>query len=413
MDRSHYIRTTCRLCGDKNIETVLMMAPTPPGDHYVKVDSLAKQQETYPLYLIQCGNCGHVELPVVVNPEILYGKYIYETSISLGLVEHYRKYADDIVSFANPSSNSLVIDVGSNDGSLLKAFQAKGFRVLGVDPAKDIAAKATESGVFTIASFLTGQLANDIKKQHGSASIVTANNVMANIDDLSDFVGAIRSLLEPNGIFVFETGYLADLVKNTIIDNIYHEHLSYFSVKPLVSFFMRNGMELIHVHHNPSKGGSIRGIVQLKGGSRPVSDSVDRLVESEDAFGLGRPEVYKKLSKKIQNEKKKLLDLAQDIHKQGKLIAGYGASVGVTTLIHFFEIDRLVDFIVDDNPIRDGLFTPGHHIPVFNSETIYEKSPDYIVNFAWRYTDPIIQRHQRYIDKGGKFIVPLPEVRTV
>jgi len=413
MEKSHYIRTTCRLCGDSNIVTVLMMAPTPPGDHYVRVDSLKDRQEDYPLYLIQCANCGHVELPVVVNPQILYGKYIYETSISLGLVEHYRNYADEIVTFARPSSGSLVIDVGSNDGTLLRAFKAKGFRVLGVDPAKDIAAKATNSGVLTIPSYLTGNLALEIGKEHGSASVVTANNVMANIDDLSDFVASIRSLLEPNGVFVFETGYLADLVKHTIIDNIYHEHLSYFSVKPLVSFFDRNGMELIHVLHNPSKGGSIRGIVQLKGGGRPVSDSVKRLIEAENEFGLGEPAVYGKLSEKVKREKEELLDRVRGLRKEGRRIAGYGASVGVTTLIHFFEINDLIDCIFDDNPIRDGLFTPGHHIPVFRSEKIYEKSPDYIVNFAWRYTDPILQRHQKYMASGGKFIVPLPEVRVI
>jgi len=413
MDKSHYIRTTCRLCGDSNIDIVLMLAPTPPGDHYVKVESLKDKQELYPLYLIQCANCGNVELPVVVNPEILYGKYIYETSISLGLVEHYRSYADEIVAFAQPRPGSLVIDVGSNDGTLLRAFQAKGFRVLGVDPAKDIAAKATNSGVFTIPSFLTGGLALEIIKEHGHASLVTANNVMANIDDLDDFVTSIRSLLEPNGVFVFESGYLADLMRHTIIDNIYHEHLSYFSVRPLVSFFQRNGLELIHVIHNPSKGGSIRGIVQLKGGGRPVLDSVERLVESENESGLGRPEVYRELSEKVKREKQGLLDLVRGLRWEGKRIAGYGASVGVTTLIHFLEIDDLIDCIFDDNPIRDGLFTPGHHIPVFSSDKVYEKLPDYIVNFAWRYTDPILRRHQKYVANGGKFIVPLPEVRVV
>jgi SAM-dependent methyltransferase len=269
-------RKTCRMCDSAELHVILRLEPTPPGDHYVTAAALDVPQPAYPMTLVMCERCGLAQLPDVVDPEILYRDYIYNTSISLGLVRHFDEYAAAVIERAAVPAESLVIDIGSNDGTLLRAFKNRGMRVLGVDPARDVARKATEAGLETRTDFFDSRVAVEIRRERGPAAIVTANNVFANVDDLQEFVEGVRLVLAPDGVFVFETGYFPDLVNQSIIDNIYQEHLSYYSVKPLLQFFRRHGMQLVAVDHEPTKGGSIRGFVQLAcpargaGNSRPV-----------------------------------------------------------------------------------------------------------------------------------------------
>lgn len=413
MGISVFHRETCRLCGGRNKELVLHLEPTPPGDHYVPAGEINRIQETYPLDLFLCRLCGHLELSDVVDPKILYGNYIYETSISMGLVEHYRRYADEVIGRVKPSKNSFIVDIGSNDGTLLRFCQQQGMRVLGIDPAHDIAEKATESGVKTLSAFFTADLAHKIRNEYGPATIVTANNVIANIDNLDDMIKGISVLLDSKGIFVFETGYAVDLVENMLVDNIYHEHLCYYSVKPLESFFRRHGMELIDVQRNFSKGGSLRCTVQLAGGIYSTSPSVAELISLETGIGIDRSEVFNAFSVKIGILKNKIQTLLREIKLQGKTIAAYGASVGVTTLAYYLDLSKLIDFVVDDNPARHNLFTPGYHIPVLSPHIIYERKPDYVLILAWRYSEPIMKKHNTYLKNGGHFIVPLPQLSVI
>ena len=410
MSASVFRRDNCRLCGSQDIELVLELAPTPVGDAYVSEQRLEEVQETYPVDLFLCKNCGLAQLPDVIDPEILYRDFIYVTSISLGLVEHFQGYVEDVLHRIKPPAGSLVIDIGSNDGTVLRFFQQQGMRVLGVEPALEIARKATESGIETLPTFFNAELGKELKRDRGGAAIVTSNNTFANIDDLADMTAGIRELLTADGVFVFETGYLLDLVKNEVFDNIYHEHLNYFCVKPLEAFFRKMGMELIDIDRVETKGGSLRGTVQLAGGDRSVSPSVNKFIAAETEFGIDRPEIFQDLATKLYNVKNQLLSLLGDLKAQGKTIAGYGASVGVTTLSYYFELDPLLSFIVDDNPAKHNLFSPGHHIPVFASEIIYERRPDYLVILAWRYAEPIMKKHQAYLAQGGHFIILWPEI---
>lgn len=410
MNTSVFRRDNCRLCGGHDLELVLQLTPTPVGDDYVSVDRLDVVQETFPVELFLCRSCGLSQLLDVIDPEILYGEFIYETSISLGLIEHFQRYADEVLRRVLPPEGALAIDIGSNDGTLLRFFQEQGMRVLGIDPAREIAQKATASGVETLPTLFTTELARKIKNERGLATIVTANNTIANIDDLDNITEGIRDLIAPDGIFVFETGYVVDLIQAGLFDNIYHEHLSYFSVKPLESFFRRYDMELIEVERISTKGGSLRGTVQLGGGPRPLSSSVNSLINFESELSINRPEPFNVMATRINNVKEQLVSLVRDLKAQGKTIAGYGASVGVTTSLYHFDLGNLLRFIVDDNPAKHNLFSPGHHIPVFPSEAIYGRNPDYVVVLAWRYADPIINKHQTYLDQGGHFIVPLPEI---
>ena len=408
-----YKRTTCRLCNSDNLDLVLPMPATPVADGFYSDEKKHESSKLYDLDLYLCRNCGLAHLCDVVNPELIYRQYLYETTTSLGLVEHFNKYARDILDQNNLSKDNFVIEIGSNDGTLLRSFQAQGLRVLGVDPACDIAQRATQAGTETWPEFFTVDLSEKIKQEKGLADIVIANNVMANIDDLDSLMKGIRNILSPEGVFIFESGYLVDSVQNLVFDNVYHEHISYLSVKPLETFFKKHGMELIRVDRTPMKGGSIRGTVQLVGGVRPIEPSVENLINMEIKEGFCQPERYEELADTIDCEKEKLLELLKKLKAEGKVVAGYGASHSVTTFLYYFGIAEYLDFMIDDNPRKFNTFSPGHHIPVLTSEAIYEKKTDYVLILAWRYADPIMRKHQKYLSQGGRFIVPLPHIKVI
>ena len=401
-------RDTCRLCGSRNLDSALPLLPTVIADAYVSKEQLNDSQETYPLELFLCRGCGHVQMLHVVDPKVLFQNYNYFTSSSPWLVEHFRKLADELLSLVIPPQGALVVDIGSNDGSLLAPFKNRGMRVLGIDPAQNVAQLANERGLETLAAFFASGLAQDVRRQYGPASIVTANNVFAHVDHLEDIAEGIRFLLAPEGIFVFEVSYLVDLIQKNLIDTIYHEHLCYHSVKPLEAFFRRHGLELIDVKRNPSKGGSIRGMVQLAGGPRPVDPSVAELIQLEMNLGMDRPEVFKLFASTLESFRVQFRRSFQSLKKRGKTIAGYGASTPVTTLIYQFEMGEALDFIVDDNPQKQNLFSPGFHIPILPSPALYERKPGYVVVLAWNYFQPILEKHEAFVKQGGHFIVPLP-----
>jgi SAM-dependent methyltransferase len=407
-------RTTCRLCDSADLAVVLALTPTPPGDHYVTGDALHLPQPAYPMTLVMCEQCGLAQLPDVVDRELLYRNYIYNTSISLGLVRHFDQYAAAVVERVPVGPQSLMIDIGSNDGTLLRAFKDRGMRVLGVDPARAVARAATEAGLETLPAFFSATLAADLRRDFGPAAVVTANNVFANVDDLHDFVEGVRRLLAPGGVFVFETGYFPDLVRYRIIDNIYQEHLSYYSVKPLQQFFPRHGMRLVAVEHEATKGGSIRGFVQLADQrSSLTTGMLPALIEQETAGGFDRPDRLRHFSDTVETLRSGLAALVGELRARGRTLAGYGASVGVTTLLYYFDLGTALSFLVDDNPVRHGRFTPGHHIPVLPSDALYDRRPDDVLLLAWRYAEPIMNRHEKYRQGGGRFILPLPEVAVV
>jgi hypothetical protein len=287
-------------------------------------------------------------------------------------------------------------------------------KVLGVDPARRIAEEATAGGVPTLPEFFTERLARDIRARHGAAAIVTANNVFAHADDLAGIVRGIRTLLSDDGVFVFEVSYLVDIVDRFLFDTVYHEHVSYHSIAPLRRFFDRLGLQLFDVQRISSKGGSIRGFAQRSPeGKRPVEPVVGELLAIESARGFAGAEVYRRYAAAIESRKAALARVLDDARAAGKQVAGYGASTTVTTLMWNFDLTKKIDFLVDDNPARQGLFSPRSHLPVLPSDELYSRRPDYVVVLAWNYAEPIIKRHERYLREGGKFIIPLPELRIV
>lgn len=405
-------RNDCRLCGSEKFELVLPILPSPIGDAFVSADLLNEEQDLFPLDTYLCLNCGHLQNLDIVDPEILFRNYTYRTSASTGLVDHFKKYARDVVADLKIQANSLVVEIGSNDGSLLKAYKELGMRVIGVDPAKKIAAVASAQGVETWPEFFSYGIAQKILAQSGQASLMCANNVFAHADDISDIVKGIRSLLSTDGVFVFEVSYVPDIIDNFVFDTIYHEHLSHHALIPLERFFNSLDMTLFDVQRVSTKGGSIRGFAQpMSTGKRLKSESYLRLMDEEHSRGIAQPEIYRNFFQNIEKRKNAVLEYLDKEISEGKTIAAYGASTTTTTLLYHFELQNKIEFIVDDNPLKLNLYSPGAHIPVFSSTELYEKSPDIVVILAWQYADPIIKKHQKYIVNGGKFLTPLAELK--
>jgi len=406
-------RSTCRLCDESNLELVLHLKPTPIADHYVTIDQQHITQETYPLDLYLCESCGHVQLLDVIDPEILFREYSYVTSVSPGLVRHFQEHANQLIERLSLSPRDLVVEIGSNDGSFLKFFQESGIHVLGVDPALEVAKEAVASGVDTLPSYFTVEVAREILQDFGSARVICANNVFAHIDNLRAVVDGVYHLMSDDGVFVFEVSYLVDIVQKMLFDTVYHEHLCYHSIKPLCTFFNMVGMELFDVERIPTKGGSIRCWVQKVGHSKFVADSVQSLLDLEDELMLDKVHPFKHLLRRINTIKHQLLGLIGEIELKGQKLVGYGASATVTTLLYHFEMTDVLDFLVDDNPRKHNTYSPGKHIPVYSSDAIYERQTDYVVILAWPYAEVIVQRHKKFLDQGGHFILPFPEVKVL
>ncbi len=414
MTSSHYYnRTTCRICDSKHLQSIIPIASTPVGDHFISSDAIDTPQPVFPLELFVCKECNLVQLTGILTPEIIYRDYLYETSISLGLKEHFKEYAESTVQKISPGDGTLVIDIGSNDGTLLKYFKKHGLSVLGVEPAAEIAEKATKNGINTISGYFSPELASDIQISYGKAAIVTANNVFANIDDIHTFITGVKAIMAHDGVCIIETGYIVDLIQNSILDNIYHEHLSYFSVTSLHHFFQLHDLELIGAERTHMKGGSIRVTIQAAGGPRNALQQVRELMILENELGFNRYAPYQVFADRMQRTKENLKKTLLQIRKEGKTIAGYGASVGVTTLLYFWQLGDIVSYLFDDNPIKFNTFSPGHHIEVMDSKALTSKQPDYVIIFAWRYADPIIRKHHHYSSLGGKFILPLPTIELI
>lgn len=406
-------RDTCRLCGSRDVELVFQLTPTPIGDAYVTADQRDVPQPLFPIDLFLCRACGLAQLLDVVAPEILYGDYIYVTASSLGLGDHFWGYAEQVCGMIRPPRGALVVDIGSNDGTLLKCFGQLGMRTLGVEPAEHIARAATAAGAETIAGFFTPDLARRIREQHGSAHVVTANNVFANVDDLESMTAGIRDLLAPDGVFVCESYYVADVVKNMVFDFIYHEHISSFAVTPLHAFFERMGMRLLDVVHVPTKGGSLRYTVGLASGPRQPTRAVAALLEEERRTGVCEPRTFRDFAARIEALRRGTREILSGLKASGRSVSGFGASITGTTLIYHFGLGEFLDYLVDDNPAKQSRFSPGLHLPVHAASALYERKPDATVILAWRYADPIIRNHQAYLRAGGRFIVPVPDVKVV
>ena len=409
----YYQRTRCRMCDGTSLTGALTLTPTPPGNRLLTRQELSEPQAKYPLELRFCTDCTHVQLGHVVDPRILYqSNYLYVSGTSSAFVRHLEQYAGDMVRRFQLRSEMLVADIGSNDGTCLRFFKQHGMRVLGVDPATHIAERATADGIETVPTFFSAAVAKELRAKYGPAAFITSHNALAHIDKLDDVVHGVAQWLAEDGVFVLEVGYFADVYSNLFFDTIYHEHLDYHTVAPFRRLFARTGMRMISVERVSPQGGSLRVMAQKVGGTLAPDGSIDELIALERRLGLDKPATLAAFGHKIDALGARLRSILASLKAEGKRIAGFGAPTKAVTLLTHFGIDHeTLDFIVEDNPMKHGLFLPISHIPVLPVAELYEQRPDYTVILAWNFAGPIMDAHRQYAERGGQFIVPLPEPR--
>jgi SAM-dependent methyltransferase len=394
----------CRICGG-DLSVFLSLGETPLANSFIRPDRVTQHESRFPLETARCAECSLVQLTVVVDPETMFRDYVYASSASQPLLAHFDALAEAVVrDFAPPGS--LVVEIGSNDGILLRSLGSRGIRALGVEPATKIAARANTEGLETLNAFFDDGLAGRIRDERGPATAVLANNVLAHIDDLKSVVRALDRLLADDGVFIAEVPYLPDLLAHVEYDTIYHEHLSYFHLAPLQRLFTEADFELFDVLRLSIHGGSVRVHVSRKGRRVPTA-RLRELLASEERLSTAAP--YVEFAARVRSQRIQLVAMLRRMKTEGARLAAYGATAKGNTMLNYCGIDAsLLDYVADTTPYKQGLLTPGTHIPVLPESSIMESRPEAMLLLAWNYADSIVARHRDYLAGGGRFIHPIP-----
>jgi len=398
------------VCGAGGLVRYLDLGATPLANAYLRPDQLAEPEPAAELALQVCAACGLSQLTRVVDRERMFRDYLYVSSTSATLREHFAGLASAVVAESGARTGDLALDIASNDGLLLSCFKALDMRVIGVDPARNLAAEATARGIPTIAEYWSVPIAEQIVARHGQPRMITATNVVAHVDDLHEFVRGLDTALAPRGIFAMEVPYVLDLVEHAEFDTAYHEHLSYFGVRPLQTLFAGHGFEVFDVVHFPNiHGGTIR-VVVCRRGERAPRPAVAQAVLREGAFGIADPDVYRRFGERVRANMAELDTLVRKIRADGGEVWAYGASAKGNTLMNFAKLTRdLVPVVVDDNPKKWGLYTPGAHMRIAGPAELREGPADHLLLLAWNFEPEIVKR-SRAAGYRGKFIRPVPAV---
>jgi len=407
----------CRSCGSEQIEKFLSLGEQPLANNFLREKDFPNEKR-YPLTLVFCKNCSLVQLSEdsFVSRETIFTTYYYASSVAVGLREHFEKLASDLTErYRLQGGDKLVVDIGSNDGVLLKPLKELGVRAIGVEPALNLAKIANDAGLYTIPEFFTEEVAKEIAGQHGRADVVVSANTFAHLGDVHGFIEGVKILLKDDGVFVIEVQYMSDMIRDLTFDNIYHEHVFYYTIASLRRLFKIHGMGIFRAERISTHGGSIR--VYVSRDNREIERSVVDLLNEEKAARLSNPSIYKAFARMVLGRLGEISNLILELNAQHKTIAGYGAPAKLSTLLNSIKIKKglsfYIQYIVEDNPLKQGLYTPGTHIPIFGPKMLEKEMPDYLIIFAWNYANDIMKKCQKYKDMGTKFIIPMPKLEVV
>jgi SAM-dependent methyltransferase len=406
-------RTACRGCGRSGLEVVLDLGQMPLANAILEEDDLARPEPRYPLALAYCPDCWLVQTTETVAPELLFREYTYFSSVSDEFVGHARAIVERLIVGRRLGSDSLVVELASNDGYLLQHYAGAGVPVLGIDPARNVAEVATARGVPTLAEFFTRDLADELARSGRTADVVHANNVIAHVPDLNGFVAGIARILKPDGVAVIETPYLRELVERLEFDTIYHEHVFYHSLTALSSLFERNGLGVVDVERIAVHGGSLRVFATRSGAEEPTR-AVRALLAEETAVGLCRPGYYATFAGRVEALGRELQTMLGGLRSQGHTVAAYGAAAKGAVLLNAFDLGPdLISFVVDRSPHKQGHLMPGVHIPIVAPDQLLVRKPQECLLLAWNFADEILAQQAEYRRLGGRFIIPIPKPTLV
>jgi SAM-dependent methyltransferase len=402
----------CRICDNETLTEIIDLGEMALANDFI--DDVDDKKSQYPLRLVWCNKCYLVQIDEIVPPDELFSEYIYVSGTSERLQSHFDELANTITNKYPITADDSVVDIGSNDGTLLSHFQKRDLDVLGVEPATNIAELANEKGIKTVNGFFSSDVSSEIADNYDSFELVTATNVFAHTHNVQDFVQGVYELLSEQGIFVIEVPYLIDLLEGTEFDTIYHEHLSYFAVHPLKRLFDDHDMKILNIERKTIHGGSIRVEAAKETSSHSPKETVEETILFEKEWKIDTLDPYQVFAENIHRLKSELVELLEQLKDEGNSIAGYGAAAKGNTLLNYYDINpETIDFIADKNVLKQGKYAPGSTIPVVSPDHIYETNPDYILIFAWNFSEEIISQQEKFKKEGGKFIIPIPEVKII